>query len=70
DGLSGEEISLGARILAVADVYDALVSDRPYRTGMDRERVIGMIKEEAGKQFDPRVVEALLEVIGQEGVER
>ncbi|MGD9039435.1 MAG: HD domain-containing phosphohydrolase [Desulfobacteraceae bacterium] len=70
DGLSGEEISLGARILAVADVYDALVSDRPYRTGMDRERVIGIIKEEAGKQFDPRVVEALLEVIGQEGVER
>ncbi|MGD8229576.1 MAG: HD domain-containing phosphohydrolase, partial [Desulfobacteraceae bacterium] len=50
DGLSGEEISLGARILAVADVYDALVSDRPYRTGMDRERVIGIIKEEAGKQ--------------------
>jgi HD-GYP domain-containing protein (c-di-GMP phosphodiesterase class II) len=70
DPLSGEEISLGARILAVADVYDALVSDRPYRTGMDRERVIGIIKEEAGKQFDPRVVEALLEVIGQEGVER
>jgi response regulator RpfG family c-di-GMP phosphodiesterase/HAMP domain-containing protein len=70
DGLAGEKISMGARILAVADVYDALVSDRPYRSGMDQERVIGIIKEEAGKQFDPNVVEALLEVIRQEGVER
>jgi response regulator RpfG family c-di-GMP phosphodiesterase/HAMP domain-containing protein len=69
DGLSGETISLGARILAVADVYDALVSDRPYRSGMDRERVIGIIKEEAGRQFDPNVVEALLEVIRQESDE-
>jgi response regulator RpfG family c-di-GMP phosphodiesterase/HAMP domain-containing protein len=70
DALAGEKISLGARILAVADVYDALFSDRPYRSGMDRERVIEIIKEEAGKQFDPNVVEALLEVIRQEGVER
>ncbi|MGD9074091.1 MAG: HD domain-containing phosphohydrolase [Desulfobacteraceae bacterium] len=65
DGLAGETISLGARILAVADVYDALVSDRPYRAGMDRERVMEIIKEEAGKQFDPSVVQALLEVIRQ-----
>jgi response regulator RpfG family c-di-GMP phosphodiesterase len=70
DGLAGEEISLGARILAVADVYDALVSDRPYRAGMDQGRVIGIIKEEAGKQFDPNVVEAFLEVVRQEGEER
>jgi HD-GYP domain-containing protein (c-di-GMP phosphodiesterase class II) len=65
DGLAGETISLGARILAVADVYDALVSDRPYRAGMDRERVMEIIKEEAGKQFDPSVVQALLEAIRQ-----
>ena len=70
DGLAGEKISMGARILAVADVYDALVSDRPYRAGMDQGRVIGIIKEEAGKQFDPNVVEALLEVLRQEGDER
>ncbi len=70
DGLAGEKISLGARILAVADVYDALVSDRPYRSGMDQGRVIGIIREEAGKQFDPNVVEALLVVIRQEGEER
>jgi len=61
--LSGEKLSLGARILAVADVYDALVSDRPYRSGMDPEYVISIIKEEAGKQFDPMVVEAFLEVM-------
>ena len=70
DGLSGETISLGARILAVADVYDALVSDRPYREGMDRERVMEIIKKESGKQFDPSVVQALLEVIRQESEER
>ncbi|UCF56550.1 MAG: HD domain-containing protein [Deltaproteobacteria bacterium] len=66
DGLAGEEISLEARILAVADVYDALVSDRPYRSGMERERVIEIIKEEAGKQFDPNVVKAFLEVMTEE----
>ena len=66
DGLAGEKISLGARILAVADVYDALVSDRPYRSGMDQERVIQIIEEEADKQFDPQVVEAFLEVMRQE----
>jgi HD-GYP domain-containing protein (c-di-GMP phosphodiesterase class II) len=70
DGLAGEKISLGARILAVADVYDALVSDRPYRSGMDQERVIQIITEEAGKQFDPDVVQAFLQVTREERVER
>jgi HD-GYP domain-containing protein (c-di-GMP phosphodiesterase class II) len=66
DGLTAETISLGARILAVADVYDALVSDRPYRSGMDQERVMEIIEKESGKQFDPNVVQALLEVMRQE----
>jgi HAMP domain-containing protein len=69
-GLAGEKISLGARILAVADVYDALRSDRPYREGMPAERVIQIIEEEAGKQFDPNVVQALLQIIREERVER
>ncbi|MGD9320245.1 MAG: transcriptional regulator, partial [Desulfobacteraceae bacterium] len=69
-GLTAETISLGARILAVADVYDALVSDRPYRSGMDQERVMEIIKKESGKQFDPNVVQALLEVMRQENDER
>lgn len=70
NGVAGTEISLGARILAVADVYDALVSDRPYRSGMEKERVVQIIKEEAGKQFDPDVVKAFLELMAQERVER
>jgi putative nucleotidyltransferase with HDIG domain len=56
--LSGEELSLGARILAVADVYDALISSRPYRQGWVEENVIQLIVDESGKQFDPKVVDA------------
>jgi putative nucleotidyltransferase with HDIG domain len=67
DGLAGEAISLGGRIFAVADVYDALTSDRPYRAGLAPERAVESIKQGAGRQFDPRVVEAFLEVIAEEG---
>jgi putative nucleotidyltransferase with HDIG domain len=66
DGLSGEAISLGARIFAVADCFDALISDRPYRPGMDRRRVLEAITQGAGRQFDPKVVQAFLEVMAQE----
>ena len=66
DGLAGEAISLGARIFAAADCYDALISDRPYRPGMERERVIEIIKQGTGRQFDPRVVQAFLQVMSQE----
>jgi HAMP domain-containing protein len=63
DGVSGEAIVLEARILSVADVYDAMVSDRPYRRGMGGEKAIAIIKSEAGRQFDPRVVEAFVELM-------
>jgi len=66
DGLSGDEIDIGARILAVADVFDALISDRPYREGWAVERVVDLITEEAGRQFDPDVVEAFLEIVRPE----
>jgi putative nucleotidyltransferase with HDIG domain len=66
DGLSGNEIDIGARILAVADVYDALKSDRPYREGWALERVVDLITEEAGRQFDSVVVDAFLAIVGQE----
>ena len=62
-GLSGDAIDIGARILAVADVFDALKSDRPYREGWALERVIGLITQEAGRQFNPDVVEAFLEIM-------
>ena len=58
NGLAGESISRQARILAVADVVDALISDRPYRPGWSREKVLAYTLENSGSQFDPSVVEA------------
>jgi HAMP domain-containing protein len=69
DALKGEEIDLGARIFTVADHYDALISDRPYRAGLPREKVIGFIREDTGTKFDPNVVKAFLEVMAQEDME-
>jgi len=62
-GLAGEEISLGARILAVADTFDALRADRPHRAGMEPERTVEILKEKSGKQFDPKVIETFLGII-------
>jgi HD-GYP domain-containing protein (c-di-GMP phosphodiesterase class II) len=60
DGIAGEAIPLGARILAVADTYDALTSNRPYRSAMSHERAVEILNEGAGTQWDPRVVEAFV----------
>jgi len=60
DGLRGEEIPLGARILSVADAYDALRSDRPYRAKLAKELATDYMRAERGKSFDPAVVDALL----------
>ncbi len=65
-GLKGEEIPLAARIFAVADVWDALTSDRPYRKAWARKKVIQYIEEQNGKHFDPHVVEVFLRLIGNE----
>jgi PAS domain S-box-containing protein len=59
-GLSGEAIPLEARIVAVADVFDALLSDRCYRPGLPLEGVVTMIREGRGTHFDPRVADTLL----------
>jgi putative nucleotidyltransferase with HDIG domain len=64
-GLAGEAISLSARILAVADAFDALTSHRPYRPAENQEQAIESIKQGAGKQFDPQVVQAFLEVMAE-----
>jgi putative nucleotidyltransferase with HDIG domain len=61
-GLKGEEIPFAARIFPVIDVYDALISDRPYRKGIPVDEVKEMIKKDSGSHFDPRVVEAFLEL--------
>lgn len=59
-GLSGEEIPLLARIFAVADAYDAMTNDRPYRTAMTAKAAITEIQRHSGTQFDPKVAESLV----------
>ncbi len=59
-GIKGEGIALSARLVAVADVYDALVSKRVYKPGLSHEEASRLIQEGAGKHFDPRVVAAFL----------
>jgi HD-GYP domain-containing protein (c-di-GMP phosphodiesterase class II) len=54
-----------ARIFAVADVWDALRSDRPYRKAWSDEKALKYIREQAGKHFDPRVVEAFLQMLAE-----
>jgi len=61
-GLKGEAIPLGARLFAIADTFDALTSDRPYRKGRPYEVARQIIAEETGKQFDPLAVEAFLAI--------
>ncbi len=65
-GLSGEQIPLAARLFAVVDVWDALRSDRPYRTGWPDERVREHIRQGANSHFDPVVVDAFLRVLTEE----
>jgi putative nucleotidyltransferase with HDIG domain len=68
EGLKGDEITLHARIFAVADCYDALISDRPYRPGMAPERVLEIIRAGVGKQFDGFVVETFSNLLKNERV--
>lgn len=64
DKLKGEEIPLASRIVGVADAFDALTSDRPYRDRRTLGDTLRILQEESGRQFDPRVVEALFAVLG------
>lgn len=64
NGIGAEKIALGAKILGVADAFDAMTSDRPYRKGMPQERAVEILLEESGRQFDPPSVEALLRALG------
>jgi HD-GYP domain-containing protein (c-di-GMP phosphodiesterase class II) len=63
DGLKGEEIPIGARIIALADVFDALYADRPYRKGLPFEKVCSIIEEGRGTHFDPGLVDPFLRAV-------
>ncbi|HOO79705.1 MAG TPA: HD domain-containing phosphohydrolase [Lachnospiraceae bacterium] len=61
-GLVGEEIPLSARIMAVVDVYDAIVNARCYKEAMSHEEAIAYLQEQAGEKFDPVIVYALVKI--------
>ena len=63
DGLAGESIPVEARIIHACDAFQAMASDRPYRPALPRHRILEELRSNAGKQFDPRVVDSLLWVI-------
>ncbi len=65
DGLAGEAVPKLARIMSVADCFDAMASNRPYRKPMERDLVIRIIRENSGTQFDPDVVDAFFRVVDQ-----
>jgi cyclic di-GMP phosphodiesterase len=62
--MAGDDIPLGARILAIADAFDAMISDRPYRSAMSMTQIVEEIKRCAGTQFDPVIVAAFLNTVG------
>jgi putative two-component system response regulator len=64
-GLRGREIPIAGRIVAVADVYDALTHMRPYKPAWPRDIAVAEVAREAGRQFDPAVVDAFLAVLGE-----
>lgn len=62
-GLKGEEIPLPARIISIADVYEALISDRPYRKAFNKKKAVEIIQSESGTHFDPAIVEVFLKLV-------
>jgi hypothetical protein len=64
-GLAGEDIPLGARVIAVVDAYDAMTTTRPYREAVPQEEAEAVLRRERGRQFDPRVVDAFLDCLAE-----
>jgi len=62
-GLKGEEIPLEARIVAVTDTFDAMTTERPYRTALSYEIAVGELVKNKGSQFDPKVVDAFIQIL-------
>ena len=68
EGLSGEEIPLGARIVAIIDAFDAMTSDRPYRKAPSVKTAVEELKKGMGKQFDPKIVKIFLDILSREKI--
>jgi HD-GYP domain-containing protein (c-di-GMP phosphodiesterase class II) len=68
DGLSGKDIPLVARIIGVADSYDAMASDRCYRPALSKEKILSELQENSGTQFDPEIVPYMVEMIHEGAV--
>jgi len=68
EGRAGSHIPLGARIIAVADAYDAMTSDRSYRKAMNEADAARELEENAGRQFDPQVVEVFTQILQERGI--
>jgi putative nucleotidyltransferase with HDIG domain len=66
DGISGDVIPFGARILSVSDAYEAMTSDRPYRKSLPKEVAFKILMDERGKQFDPTIVDAFVDIMQKE----
>jgi putative two-component system response regulator len=62
EGLSGDDIPISGRLMAIADVYDALISRRVYKSGMPHEKALEIIRQGSGTHFDPDMVDAFMEI--------
>ncbi|WP_407929497.1 HD-GYP domain-containing protein [Heliomicrobium gestii] len=67
DGLQGEDIPLGGRILAIADTYDALTSNRPYRKALPQAEALAILRSHAGEQWDPDLTACFCDMVEEEG---
>ena len=68
DGLEGEEIPIEARVVSCCDAFDAMTTDRAYRTALPLDVAIAEVREASGTQFDPRVANALIRVVTRDAV--
>jgi putative nucleotidyltransferase with HDIG domain len=67
-GITGEQIPLGAKIIGIADTFDAITTNRPYQKGRTTSEALAILRKSSGKQFDPELVEAFIAEIEENGV--
>ena len=70
DGLQGEDIPIGARIVAIVDAYDAMASDRPYRNALPEDEIVRRLRAGRGTQFDPYLLDVFLDLLEREAFPR